>query len=104
MAITGGEGYAAAIGLAPDMVEGYLESQLKETLCMERMVGGALNIKSEASWMPASGVMVLKPGEEFCIDSPDYGKSKVTQQSNFDLLCSSIHLKDIIIIHSGNWI
>ena len=83
VAITGGEGYAAAIGLTPDMVEAYLESQLQETFSMERLVGGALEVRStNAAWMPASGVMVLKPGEEFSLDIPGYGKSKVIYIQN----------------------
>ena len=46
VAITGVEGYAAANCLTPDMVEDYLESQLKETFSMERLVGGALEVRS----------------------------------------------------------
>ena len=82
VAITGGEGYAAAIGLTPDLVETYLESQLQETFSMERLVGGALEVRStNAAWMPASGLLVLKPGEEFSLDIPGYGKSKVEHMS-----------------------
>ena len=83
VAITGVEGYAAANCLTPDMVEDYLESQLKETFSMERLVGGALEVRStNAAWMPASGLLVLKPGEEFNIDVPGYGKSKVKHIPN----------------------
>ena len=74
VAITGGESYAAAIGLTPDMVEAYLESQLQETFSMERLVGGALEVRStNAAWMPASGLLVLKPGEEFSLDKHPQG-------------------------------
>ena len=89
VAITGGEGYAAAIGLTPDLVEAYLESQLQETFSMERLVGGALEVRStNAAWMPASGLLVLKPGEEFSLDIPGYGKSKVEHMQSLEFRIS----------------
>ena len=106
VAITGGEGYAAAIGLAPDMVEGYVESQLKETFSMERLVGGALEVRStNAAWMPASGLLVLKPGEEFNIDVPGYGKSKVKHMQSPEVNLRNVKQEDFFTCTlSGNWI
>ena len=65
---------------------------------MERLVGGALEVRStNAAWMPASGLLVLKPGEEFNIDIPGYGKSKVKHIKSLEFNPRNVKQEDFCL-------
>ena len=70
VALTGEEGYAAALGMTGEMKEKYLGNILNVTYDVTRLPNGVVNVKTNSPFIPG-GVLNFKSGEPFTFQTPE---------------------------------
>merc|ERR1719219_432940 len=69
---TGGEGYAAALGMSGENKAKYISQSTSYKYEVERLPCGVIQIKSNSPWTPG-GVLNIKSGESWTYDIPQAG-------------------------------